>query len=168
MPSNIAMIDNSFPTFTGKEKPNEQIAQLMNYMRLLVEQLQYQLKNLDTSNWNEKAMKDFQADTTSDVAEELSKMTEELEIITKRINAMEDLPGRMNQAETAVANLEERSNSQEERLTVLEGCMETARADIDSVQEVVQTDGTGGATIGGSGKDIYLVGNVYVNGKKIV
>lgn len=168
MPSNMAMIDNSFPTFTGKEKPNEQIAQLMNYMRLLVEQLQYQLKNLDTSNWNKKAMKDFQADTTSDVAEELSKAIEELESVISRLNAMEDLPGRMNQVETDIAYLEERSNSQEERVTDLEGYMETAQADIDSIQAVVQADGMGGATIGGSGKDIYLVGNVYVNGKKIV
>lgn len=167
MPSNLSMIDNSFPTFTGREKPNEQIAQLANYMRLLVEQLQYQLKNLDTSNWNKKAMKDFQTDTTSDVAEELTKLAKELASISSRLAAVENLTGRMNQAETDIAYLEKEREAIEERVTDLETSMEDCVADITNIAQVVQVDGTGGATIGTAGKDIFLVGNIYVNGVKL-
>ena len=164
MPSNLSMIDNSFPTFTGREKPNEQIAQLTNYMRLLVEQLQYQLKNLDTSNWNKKAMKDFQTDTTSDVAEELTKLAKELASISSRLAAVENLTGRMNQAETDIAYLEKEREAIEQRVTELESGMGDCQADITNMAQVVQVDGTGGAAIGAEGKDIHLVGNIYING----
>lgn len=167
MPSNLLIIDNSFPTFTGKEKPNEQIAQLTNYMRLLVEQLQYQLKNLDTTNWNKKAMQDFQADTTSDVAEELTKLAKELASVSSRLSAVENLTGRMNQAETDIAYLEKAREKTDQRVSNLEGYMEDAQADIDSMAVVVQVDGAGGATIGTAGKDIFLVGNIYINGVKL-
>lgn len=167
MPSNWSMIDNSFPTFTGKEQSSEQISMLMNYMRLLVEQLQYQLRNLDTSNWNTKAMKEFQTDTTSDVEMELTKLVKELASISSRLSAVENLTGRMNQAETDIAYLEERQSEQEQRTLDLEGYMDDASADINSIMQVLQVDGGGGATVGAEGKDIFLVGNIYVNGKKL-
>lgn len=167
MPSNWSMIDNSFPTFTGREKSSEQISMLMNYMRLLVEQLQYQLRNLDTSNWNTKAMKEFQTDTTYDVEVELTKLVKELASISSRLSAVENLTGRMNQVETDITYLEERQNEQEQRMSDLEEDVTDAQADISNILMVLQVDGAGGATVGAEGKDIFLVGNIYVNGKKL-
>ena len=164
MPSNLSMIDNSFPTFTGKEKPNEQIAQLTNYMRLLVEQLQYQLKNLDTTNWNQKAMKDFQTDTTSDVEEELEKLAKELASISSRLVEVERLTGRMSLAEEKIRNLEAAKEETKQWVTELEKGLAAAREDITAMKQVVQPDGSGGAAIGAEGKDIHLLGNIYING----
>lgn len=164
MPSNLSMIDNSFPTFTGKEKPNEQIAQLTNYMRLLVEQLQYQLKNLDTTNWNKKAMQDFQADTTSDVEEEIRKIVEELGSVSTRLTEVEKLTGRMSLAEEKIQGLETAKEETERRVTELEKGLDAARDDITALKQVVQPDGSGGAAIGAEGRDVHLVGNIYING----
>ena len=164
MPSNLLMIDNSFPTFTGTEKPNEQIAQLTNYMRLLVEQLQYQLKNLDTTNWNKKAMQNFQADTTLEVEEELGKIAEELGSVRTRLTAVEKLTGRMSMAEEKIRNLETATEETEQRVAELEKGLDAARDDITALKQVVQVDGTGGAAIGAEGRDVHLVGNIYING----
>lgn len=42
-------IENDFPSFTGRESPQEMISKLTDYLFKLTNQLKYTLQNLDTS-----------------------------------------------------------------------------------------------------------------------
>ena len=148
MPSNWSMIDNNFPSFTGDERPRKQIAQLQNYMMLLVEQLKYQLNNLSTINWNDSALKDFQADTTKDVEEELDNVTGDL---SQTATDLADVVDRLRKVETALAALEITKDDHETRIGELETRADGLDADLDNLFEVMKPDGTGGAEIGAAG-----------------
>lgn len=161
MPSNWSMIDNNFPSFTGEERPREQIAQLQNYLMLLVEQLKYQLNNLSAINWNDSALKDLQADTTKDVEEELGNVAGDL---SQTATDLADVVERLRRVETALAALEIAKDDHETRIGELETRADGLDADLDNLFAVVKPDGTGGAEIGAAGKEIRLVGKIYLNG----
>lgn len=172
MPARWSMVDSSFPTFKGDEKPREQINELINYMYILVEELKYQLENLDANNWNDTALKDFQTDTTADISLQmttitanLAKLTSEVANLSSRLNAVESLSGRMNQAETEIAFLEKDAEAQATKMGEMEEAMSSLETQMDMVHALMDSDGTGGGTVGNPGKDLHLVGNVYINGK---
>lgn len=180
MPSNWSMIDNSFPTFTGRESSREQIIALKNYMFLLVEQMKYNLENLDTSNWNSTKLKQFQKDTTEEVEQEvetvaqdltntasdLLTLTQAVADIAARVNALEDLSERMAQAETDIAFLEKEQQETGQRLADLEEAAENAQADLDELLTIFRRT-EDGATIGEAGADLHLLGNVYINNRLV-
>ncbi len=154
MPKSWAMVDSNFPTFTGEEKPREQITALVDYMFVLVEELKFQLENLDSSNWNTKALQTFQTDTTADVSQQvavlaanLALVTNEMAAISSRVSAVESLSGRIKTVEIDLAYLQK---------------------DLDEfiaeIREVLQIDEeTGAVSIGEEGRDLHLIGNVYIN-----
>lgn len=178
MPSNWSMIDNSFPTFTGRESPREQVIELKNYMYLLVEQLKYNLENLDTTNWNSKKLEQFQKDTTEDVEENVKTVEQDLENtaadlltltqavadIAARMNALEDLSDRMKRAEENIDFLEKEQQDMQQNLEDLNTAMDETQADLDELFSVFQRTEEG-ATVGEPGKVLHLVGTVYINGK---
>lgn len=192
MPHPWAMVDSNFPTFTGEESPREQTRQIVEYMMLLTEALKYQLENLDTNNWNKTALQTFQTDTTQDVENQAENLTtnmiqlaNELTNLSSRVTALESLTARVTQVETDVAYLEQWQAEMEnqigtlqEQLGTTQGDIDTLeqdvaelqdqvdsnREDIDSLKQTVQQNATGSATIGKEGRDLYLVGNVYING----
>lgn len=161
MPSNWSMIDNNFPSFTGDEKPREQIAQLQNYLMLLVEQLKYQLNNLSAINWNDTALEELQADTTRDVENELSNVAGDL---SQTATDLASVVTRLARVETELASLELAKDDHETRIADLEDKTDELDADLDNLFAVVKPDGTGGADIGSEGKEIRLVGKIYING----
>lgn len=161
MPSNWSMIDNNFPTWTGNERATDKINALHNYMYLLVEQLKYQLNNLDSTNWNSKALKALQADTTQDVETELTNVAGDL---SETAQTLAEILKRISTIETSLSYLERGQGEQDQRLTDLETDMEKIQADVDGLCAVVQADGSGGATVGSDGKEIRLVGKIYING----
>jgi hypothetical protein len=59
MPGGLAALDIGFPRFTGRESTEQKLAAVQNYLYMLLETLRYTLSNLDTSNWNKRAMDDF-------------------------------------------------------------------------------------------------------------
>ncbi len=67
MPSNWLYIDTNFPTFTGEESANEKINTIQNYMYMLVEQLRYSLHNLDLTNMNQTAVKQYESYLTNPI-----------------------------------------------------------------------------------------------------
>lgn len=151
MPHPWALVDSSFPTFTGDESPHEQIGQLVEYMMLLTEALKYQLENLDNSNWNGTALKNLQTDTTKDVVKEneilaahLTRVAGELSALSMHVNELQ------KQNRTEFNELGKAQKQTQKELTRL--------------QKGVQSDDDGNATLGGDGKNVYLVGNVYING----
>lgn len=154
MPNAWAMIDSSFPTFTGKESYREQVAALQDYLFLVVEELKYQLANLNSQNWNQTALKKMQSET-------VEPTNEELKILTEQVNG---IANRLAQLAASLSSLTERMGKAEEELPKLWEGLEILAGDVDALTEIIQLDGTGGATIGAAGKDIRLVGNVYING----
>lgn len=154
MPNAWAMIDTSFPTFTGKETYREQVGALQDYLYLVVEELKYQLANLNAQNWNKTALQQMQQETVEPTNAEVALIKEQITNITNRLTA---LTASLNQ-------LTERMETAEEELPKLWEGLELLAGDVDSLSEVVKPDGSGGATIGAAGKDIRLVGNVYING----
>lgn len=154
MPNPWAMIDTSFPTFTGKESFKDQVSALQDYLYLVVEELKYQLSNLNTQNWNKVAMEKFQKDTTAETDEQVAVLAEQITQITNRLTL---LGNSLNQ-------LKERMNDAEEELPKLWEGLELLAGDVDDLKGVIRTDGGGGASIGTEGKDLKLIGNVYING----
>lgn len=213
MPSNILSIDSNFPTFTGEEPVEVQIRELHNYLYQLRESLQYSLQNLGSENFNASSLQNLTDEATKALGEELQKLSNtlsqvqnEVKSIAGRISGVDELSGKVTDAEekigllekrtadveTDVAALQERSAYQEEtvgdlknradsaeqELSDLKTGAETREQRIDALTEMVEsldadmaeltskTEVTedGGMIIGEVGKDLRLVGNIYING----
>lgn len=187
MPSKWSMVDSSFPTFRGDEKPAQQIAMLTDYMFVLVEELKYQLANLDTENWNGTALKDFQSGTTADLDQQVSTMAARLALVagevaalTGRVVGLEKLREQMQGMEIALGELEEAEGLQWSTIDELAAELEMMEeipdrveeleklpARVDALGAVLVPDEQGGGTLGAQGRDLYLQGNVYINGRLI-
>lgn len=181
MPNNWSLVDTSFPTFTGEEPVKEQIAKIMDYMAILTEMLQYQLQNLDASNWNDSALQDFSDDATQKVAAQVQLLTNQLNALRStvdsmvgRVSAAENIAGRMREAETAIEELQTDADEREERLFQLETevqgeggmaeRMQKAETDLQQMAGIVQVAEDGSVTVGAEGKPLYLTGEIYING----
>lgn len=181
MPNNWSLVDTSFPTFTGEEPVKEQIAKIVDYMAILTEMLQYQLQNLDASNWNDSALQDFSDDATQKVAAQVQTLTNQVnslrsavDSLVGRISTAENLAGRMVAAEEAIANLEDAVEDAyvdigaiEQELYEEGGLLERMQGAETSIQKLtgaVQVAEDGSATVGAEGKPLYLTGEIYING----
>ena len=136
MPGNFLNIDTEFPTLTGKESSKELIPELMNYLSLLVEQLRYTLNNLDTTNFNSKALSDWEADSTQDVVDQVVTLTALLNQTNQRLAS---LTSRVTSAEGNITSLEGRMDTAEENITGLTGRMTTAESNITNLAERTAT-----------------------------
>ena len=161
MPSNWAMVENNFPTFTGTESPRAMVGELQNYLMILVEQLKYQLNKLDNPNWNETALKELQQITTEGMETEVTNIVKDLAAGLETLSTLAD---RLQKAETAIAYLERANGEQESAVADLQTSMNGLNGDLDALLAVVQPDGSGGAQIGQAEKEIRLVGRIYING----
>ena len=132
MPGNFLNIDTEFPTLTGKESSKELIPELMNYLSLLVEQLRYTLNNLDTTNFNSKALSDWEADSTQDIVDQVVTLTALLNQTNQRLAS---LTSRVTSAEGNITSLEGRMDTAEENITGLTGRMTTAESNIGNLAE---------------------------------
>ena len=154
MPHPWALVDNSFPTFTGDERPSEQIGQIVEYMMLLTEALKYQLENLSVSNWNTTELKNFQSDTTQNV--ELQNA-----ILNGNMEALADELMAINNRLTALGIL---TQTQGQELQRISQSITTATKALEALAKGMAVDDEGNVTIGSAGKNVYLTGNVYING----
>lgn len=107
MPGQWTSIETNFPTFTGKEPVTEKITQLHNYMRILTDQLKYNLANLGTENWNAHALKQLTEDTSSEAAKAIAK-------------DIEDIASKFSQLTASVANLRSTVDSASARISLVE------------------------------------------------
>ncbi len=147
MASNFMYIDTNFPTFTGKESAREMSETILNYMRMLTEQLRYTLKNLDAGNFNTGGLETIKSETTAGVEERVAAAE----------NSLNDLNSSVNSLTARVRNLGNNlENLQEE--------METATEALEILTAAVLADEDGNVSIGGEGKNVTLTGNVTING----
>lgn len=137
MPSNLFSL-NSFPPVPDDGSPSEQIVQLYNYLYELREALNYILQNLDTNNWNPRALKKFTDGVQSNVASEIEKNINNSEIASK-VQSISDTVGQIQ--------------------TVLEHILPF----IEELMLVVFVDGRGSITIGTGASEVHLRGDVLIN-----
>ena len=170
MPSTWLVIDSEMPTFSKNVPMKEQVSQLQNYMVILIEQLRFQLSNLNASNWNNTAMKQFQQDTADTVTEEIENAVMTMEEIAR---ALEDLTGRLGDAEaklveaqTDIAWLEKAEEDLQELLELVQAENEELRQRISQLETAVES-AEDAVTVGDGVRTVHLVGEVYINGVKI-
>ena len=114
MPQMWQLVDSNFPTITGEESTKEQISKIIDYLSILTEQLQYQLQNLDSSNWNVSALESFTDDTTTQFGQKVAALANQVGALqaavsnlTARVSGVENLSGRVQGAEDAITVLQE-------------------------------------------------------------
>lgn len=161
MPNAWTLIDSSFPAFTGKERIQQQIPVILDYMFMLSEGLKYQLSNLNTKNWNSNALENLKIETTEDLVKQMTAVTEDISVALDRLNA---LTAQILQMEMDVGNLEKSADEHKESLTELDERLVTAEGSLQALEDVILPDGEGGAVIGADGKTIHLKGKIYING----
>lgn len=146
MPANWTLIDNNFPTFTGKETPQQQIAALHNYMFQLREGLQYSLQNLTVENFNAAALQNLSDAQKNEVANQLqqvynlmNQLSGELNRLSGRVAGVEGLSGRVTTAETEISFLDKRVGYAEEEINNLKERAAEAETDIADHQVRLET-----------------------------
>lgn len=190
MPSNILAMDDYFPSFTGEESPKQQIMAIHNYLYQLREGLQYSLQNLTKDNFNEKALEQLNESQKEEVAGELrqvyaklNQLSTEVDRLRSQVSESTDVSGRVDDleewsgaAEEQLADLDVRVTAmeQDETLTTLQetltgegGLQEqilTLGEKVGKIESVVQVAEDGTGAIGGEGKVLHLVGQIYING----
>ena len=65
MPSNMLNNDTMFPTFTEEQSSGEKIDLILNYLRMLVEQLRYSTYNLGVDNFNDAELNELEGSSPS-------------------------------------------------------------------------------------------------------
>lgn len=157
MPSAWSLIDASFPVFTGEERARDQINVMLNYMFMLAEGLKYQLSNLNAQNFNTTALKDIQIETVADVEAALGDMLQEVDSIKNSIGSLRAAVGKLEEwQKEVIPKLEALAKAQGEQQDQIDV--------LNKLKTIVIPDDGGGGTIGAEGKDLYLVGNIYING----
>lgn len=171
MASNWLSIDNNMPTITGKETTWQLIMQLHNFIPILVESLKYQLSNLEASNWNQKAMKNFQKDTTKEVEDAVDSTDKELLALTADLEKLDErlrnLAARVTETETDLAQVMGWKNDLEQLVQGLEEQVGQAQTALDELGQAITIGEDGSITIGAAGVNLKLVGNVTVNGSAV-
>ena len=166
MPSVWAGVDTNFPTFRDNEPIESKFKKIVNYMYVLTEQLKYTLNNLDSTNFNGKALEDLSDETTETIGEELEAMQNRINSLAvvigslnSRITTVEGYSSRITDIENSVAGLTTRMNDTETAVNSL----------INNVSALIELITASGSTvsIGGTGKTVNLLGTVNVNGTPI-
>lgn len=168
MGSNWQSIDNHFPTFTGNESLKDQVRLLHDFLPVLIESLKYQLNNLDASNWNAKAKETFQSETTRELEDAMDSTDTELAYV---IRELEDVSGklsrvmsRLTDAETDIVLMEQWKHEIQQQTDDLQSDMEECAAELDQIGQILTPNEDGSFTLGGEGKVLHLVGEIYLNG----
>ena len=192
MPSNWLTIDNGFPSFTGEESAEQQIKALHNYLYQMREGLQYSLRNLTTDNFNATALDKVSQEQKDALQEELNKVYNQLnqlkgvcDSMSARLSSLETETGKVKDRITDVEDatealgewvlvVERDTTAQGQQITDLEETVNgadgvKAKAEnldgrVKKIEGLTQVSADGGTTVGTVGKDLRLVGNIYING----
>ena len=172
MPGNYLNIDINFPTFTGRESSREQVGEMLNYLRQLVDQLRYTLNNLEEKNFNRTGLNNILEDGTADIREQTEALTAALQqtnqnraSLSGRVGNLEGLPNRMDQAEGNITSLQQTLTEHGQTLTDQAAAIASLNQTVLTLLSVISVSGSGNVTIGGSGVRVDLNGDVYINGQ---
>ena len=166
MPSVWSGVDSNFPSFKEEESIKSKLAKIVNYIFVLTEQLKYTLANLDTTNFNSKGLEDITDETAAQILEDLDAME-------RRLGNLATIVSAMNGRITTVEGYGQQITVMQGNITDLTqriGSMETAVNQlVATMNNFVGLITVGGDTvsIGGTGKNVNLLGTVKVNGTPI-
>lgn len=71
---------------------------------------------------------------------------------------------RLQNAEEELADLKSEAENTGQRVSALGELVESMDTDVAELQSAVQVAGDGSATVGAQGKELHLVGTIYING----
>ena len=182
-------IDINFPTFTGEENEKELITGMLNYLRQLVDQLRFTLNNLDQTNFNKAALDEISTGSAGNIAEQVQTLASQLNQTNGRVAT---LISRMNIAEGDITDLQGAVQIDPDTgdITIGDGTVQVDLSggtvningeetdiasilqelsehsdSIDALAGAVQVDeNTGDITIGDTGIQVDINGDVYING----
>lgn len=127
MPNSWLSMDTGFPSFTGRETPQEQIKALHDYLYQMRQGLQYSLANLTMDNFNATALEQMDQGQKDQLEQELRKVYARLDQVSAKVdqllasvNEMQGLSGRVEQAETDIIDLQEWTGEAEQQLADIE------------------------------------------------
>lgn len=189
MAGNFLDIDINFPTFTGEENEKELITGMLNYLRQLVDQLRFTLNNLDQTNFNKAALDEISTGSAGNIAEQVQTLASQLNQTNGRVAT---LISRMNIAEGDITDLQGAVQIDPDTgdITIGDGTVQVDLSggtvningeetdiagilqelsehsdSIDALEGAVQVDeNTGDITIGDTGIQVDINGDVYING----
>lgn len=171
MPGNYLNIDINFPTFTGRESSKEQVGEMLNYLRQLVDQLRYTLNNLEENNFNRTGLNNIMENGTADIREQTEALTAALQQtngnvanLSSRVGNLEGLPNRMDQAERDIISVQQTLTEHGQALTDQATAIENLTQAVQTLLSVINVSGSN-VTIGGSSVRVDLNGDVYINGQ---
>ena len=121
MPANWLYMDAKFPDFDGDISTEDKLAQVQNYLYLLVEQMRYTMQNLDTTNMNQNALNSWE------------------EAITKPLYLMLEGEGeRLTQLSVTADGLTAMVQSQQQQVQEVKDAQEDAQNALEGLDQSVQ------------------------------
>ena len=121
MPANWLYMDAKFPDFDGDISTEDKLAQVQNYLYLLVEQMRYTTQNLDTSNMNQTALNSWE------------------EAITKPLYLLLEGEGeRLTQLSVTADGLTALVQSQQQQVQEVKDAQEDAQNALEGLDQSVQ------------------------------
>ena len=113
MPANWLYMDANFPNFNGDESTEDKLAQLQNYLYMLVEQMRYTTQNLDTTNMNQTALAGWENALTQPIYAQIEGVGER---ITQLSVTADGLTATVARQEGTITNLGNTVSGQGEKL----------------------------------------------------
>lgn len=142
MPSNWLAMDDNFPTFTGSESPQQQIAALHDYLFQMRQGLQYSMRNLTAENFNASALQQLTDEQKDAFAKELqvlintvNQFATDLSNLNARVLAVEKLGARVTSAEEEISYLQKDVDQLQEEQAALDEQMTAAQESIDGLEQ---------------------------------
>ena len=147
MPKDFLALDTNFPQFTGTETTDQKVNQLYNYTYMLLENLRYCLRNLDSRNFNEAGLREITDPIYARISNAEGNLTElaieatglalrvsnaEGDITSLTITA-EGLQSQVSNIDGDVSSLQQTADSLTSRISSAEGNISTLQQTASSL-----------------------------------
>lgn len=134
MPKDYLALDTNFPSFTGTETTDQKVDQLYNYTYMLLENLRYTLRNLDSTNFNEEGLKEITNPIYADIEDAEGN-------ITKLALEAQGLALRVSNAENDVTQLQITAQGLQAQITNQKGDITQIQAQANGLSVTVGQQG---------------------------
>ena len=146
MPKDFLALDTNFPQFTGTETTDQKVNQLYNYTYMLLENLRYCLRNLDSRNFNEAGLREITDPIYARISDAEGNLTElaiEATGLALRVsNAEGDITSLTITAQglqSQVSNIDGDVSSLQQTADSLTSRISNAEGDISSLTQTVNS-----------------------------
>lgn len=134
MPKDYLALDTNFPSFTGTETTDQKVDQLYSYTYMLLENLRYTLRNLDSTNFNEEGLNEITNPIYAGIEDAEGN-------ITKLALEAQGLALRVSNAENDVTQLQITAQGLQAQITNQEGDITQIQAQANGLSVTVGQQG---------------------------